>query len=353
MSITLKTGQSSPGKLRQYIYIDPSIELPSDTVVLAVSEKEIVLDFNSKEGKVRRIRKPNKYLVQVDDKETLQHLGYVGEATDYNCEDGRITIRTDGLTKASLPANDIKTPEKKNKVSKRISKEKVVELKEQNARFLHQNIRQVKHLHELDLLHPEEEIIAWGRRQKLDEHIINNFLTIRRGMLKGSGNWQLREMATALALGHVHGSADVNGPDAYGLDGQPYEYKINWVSSDNPETGLEGSGSFNDYPTEERLNNLLNSDIRLVVACWIDHRLFLAAEVPITWKPLAERLRDDFNKRKDANRTCLGFNYSHWITCPNLVWHVRPTLRDIFDEQKNLSRSFLYALLDVLENKIC
>lgn len=199
-----------------------------------------------------------------------------------------------------------------------------------------------------DMLNPKL-FTQWSDINQENDVLIEQVDIIRKEILKGRDAWHEREFHAAQACGFFH-STDMHGADAYKKCGQPVELKVNWVS-DHPENNntLNGAGSFNDY-NQERLDKLLGSNYALLVPCYIDHKLICAAEVPVNYEPLADKLAKDLQNAK--GRICLRFTFTDWIDSPDVKWHVVPDLKEMFKYKHKFSPAFFDNILNYMNTKI-
>ena len=199
-----------------------------------------------------------------------------------------------------------------------------------------------------DMLNPKL-FVQWSVANEENKVLVDQVSIIRTEILKGRDSWHEREFHAAQACGFYH-STEMHGADAYKRDGQPVELKVNWVSEDPENTNtLNGSGSFNDY-TQERLDKLLNSNYALLIPCYVDHRLICAAEVPLNYQPLADKLQRDISTAK--GRVCLRFTSTDWIDSPDVKWHVLPDLNEMVKFKDKFSPSFFSNILNYMNSQI-
>jgi len=199
-----------------------------------------------------------------------------------------------------------------------------------------------------DMLNPRL-FTQWSDINHENGVLVEQVDIIRTEILKGRDAWHEREFHAAQACGFFH-STDMHGADAYKRNGQPVELKVNWVS-DNPENNntLSGSGSFNDY-TPERFKKLMEQNYALLIPCYIDHKLICAAEVPVNYKPLADKLEKDLNTRK--GRICLNFSFTDWIDSPDVKWHVIPDIKELIQFKHKFSPGFFNNILSYMNQQI-
>lgn len=185
-----------------------------------------------------------------------------------------------------------------------------------------------------------------------DSDLKTAYIDTVKHSLSSSTGYNIKEevVASVLKLNHC---IDINGPDAYDDNGNPWEIKTNTISEFNNNTAKFG-GVFNDI-TEKKLLEI--PKYQIAVAVFIGSYLFAMATFPGSWSPFMDRLTKEYNEKnssKKAKRLSSSFHYNDWKDCPEMEWAVLPGIKELFKYRDRVSE-YLFddlccACTDVMES---
>jgi hypothetical protein len=168
------------------------------------------------------------------------------------------------------------------------------------------------------------------------------FLDMLKYVVGSSTGYNIKEeiVANVLDLNHCK---DVNGPDAYSTQGEPWEIKTNFVAVNGTNT-IKAGGSFNDITAEKLLEI---PKYKMAVGIFVDHYLLAIGTFPGSWPPFLSKLEDQYQKAKNrGGRVCSSFHYNDWKDCPDLEWAVLPDIKSLMLFKDKLTKRMFDDLVE-------
>lgn len=319
--VRLRTGAGNQGRKRQYFdfpeeLFDTNLQ---QCVSVSINKVKTEIKLVIKNRKAKKNDEANirwtseKAFIQIDRGEILKEICFT-EDCPYSTSKRTIRIKvTVPLEDWEENYNPISTPgrSKKDKA--------LVELS--------------------DFLATEDKFNIWLEHNKNNpELLVSSIKNARKSMINGADNWYNREIMTASELGHIHNGAIKHGPDAHTRSGRSYEYKTEWTRNDS-KNKINGGGTFNDVKNTIKLDLIYKENWGFAVSIFIEHDCIFIFDIPLEWEPLKKHLYYQAEHPK-SDRNCLGFDFKHWIECPDVKIIRKPTADQFFELVDCFQKSF-------------